>query len=306
MPRAQSIDRVILSIIAICAVQVGFAQQIGTVATNEPTLRGTPPGKVVRELRIGTSIEANELISSSASGRGQLLFLDQTTLSIGPNTSILLDKFVFDPTGGQGDFALKLTQGTLRFIGGTISQTKSVTITTPTATIGIRGSLALVEFENDQTRAIFLAGDEMCINSNQVQVPVCTSRQGGILSDSGYAGSVDQGSLFEILNEIDGPPVAMTGGGGNVSDILNRNVEYKTTVSPNGKRFDDELFEDAANFEDIVEALSQSIMDSLDVPGPDNLPVPSDDPNEPPDPRPIGCDEADWSSVCDSAKPPLD
>jgi hypothetical protein len=49
------------------------------------------------------------------------LFLDQTTLSLAPNTTIVLDRFVFDPDRGTGEIGLQLTEGALRFIGGTLS-----------------------------------------------------------------------------------------------------------------------------------------------------------------------------------------
>ena len=89
------------------------AQNIGTVASSEPTLRGTPPGAGTRALAIGTGVVQDERVSSSVTGRGQLLFIDQTTLSLAPNTTIVLDEFVFNPDG-SGQMGLDLTQGAYR------------------------------------------------------------------------------------------------------------------------------------------------------------------------------------------------
>jgi hypothetical protein len=100
----------------------------------------------------------DERVQSSATGRGQLLFLDQTTLSLAPNTTIVLDRFVFDPNRGSGEIGLQLTEGALRFIGGTLSRQQDAVIVTPTSTIGIRGSSALVLHLNGRTIAIFIAG----------------------------------------------------------------------------------------------------------------------------------------------------
>jgi hypothetical protein len=67
------------------------------------------------------------------------MFLDKTTMTIGPNSDLLIDEFVYDPGAGSGQFAASLTRGALRFVGGQISHTAGATINTPSATIGIRG-----------------------------------------------------------------------------------------------------------------------------------------------------------------------
>jgi hypothetical protein len=139
------------------------AQEIGTVASSEPTLRGTPPGAATRTLALGTDLLQQRTVQSSATGRGQLLFLDQTTLSLAPNTTIVLDRFVFDPDRGTGEIGLQLTEGALRFIGGTLSREQDAVIRTPTSTIGIRGSSALVLHSNGRTIAIFIAGNRLCV-----------------------------------------------------------------------------------------------------------------------------------------------
>ena len=56
------------------------AVDIGVVASLDPNLQGTPPGAEMRRLTIGTDVVQNEEIVSSATGRGQLLFVDETTL----------------------------------------------------------------------------------------------------------------------------------------------------------------------------------------------------------------------------------
>ena len=86
---------------------------------------------------------------------GQLLFVDQTTLTIAPNSEVVLDKFVFDPDRGTGEIAISLTKGALRFIGGKISKNTDAVINTPSATIGIRGGLAVIEIIGDSVRVIF-------------------------------------------------------------------------------------------------------------------------------------------------------
>ncbi|MEL6677980.1 MAG: FecR domain-containing protein, partial [Pseudomonadota bacterium] len=164
------------------------AQQIGVVASAEPTLTGTPPGAASRPLLLGTDVVFNETVRASETGRGQLLFRDQSTLTLAPNAEIVLDRFVYDPDAGTGEIGLSLTRGVLRFIGGRAARAQEATITTPTATIGIRGSSAFVQHVGGRTIAIFIAGERLCIRVGGQES--CTSRRGGVLTEDGYRGSV--------------------------------------------------------------------------------------------------------------------
>lgn len=232
------------------------AQQIGTVASSEPTLRGTPPGAATRTLALGTGLIADETVASSASGRGQLLFLDQTTLSLAPNTTIVLDRFVYDPASGAGEIGLSLTEGALRFIGGSLSRQQEAVITTPTVSIGIRGSSALVLHQNGQTYAIFLAGQRMCIVAGGARR--CTSRQGGVLSEAGYQGAVSPAFLARLIALIDGTPVTGAGSGtgtGPGTGIGTPNPSERGPVSTTGEEFDPDIFEDDFTLDTIFDVL---------------------------------------------------
>jgi hypothetical protein len=78
-------------------------------------------------------------------------------------------------------------------------------IRTPTSTIGIRGSSALVLYSNGRTIAIFIAGNRLCVATNGGQS--CTTRPGGVLTEDGYQGRVAPEFLAFILGLIDGQPV---------------------------------------------------------------------------------------------------
>lgn len=225
------------------------AQNIGTVASTEPTLRGTPPGGATRALSIGTGVVQDERIASSASGRGQIMFVDQTTLSLAPNTTIVLDEFVFNPNG-TGQMGLQLTEGALRFIGGSLSREQAATVATPTATIGIRGSSALVIRARGETITIFLAGERLCL-TNQSGQQFCTSRRGGVLTEDGYLGRIDPTFLARVLELIDGVP---RGGGGTGlgSGVDNPNPSDRGPVSSTGEEFDPDIFDDDFTFDDLV------------------------------------------------------
>lgn len=140
--------------------------EIGVAAMVNPAAHGTPPDADSRVLQVGVNVVANERIVTTRSGQAQMLFLDQSAFTVGPNSDLTLDEFVYDPATDTGKLALTATKGVFRFVGGRISKKTPVTLKTPTAIIGIRGGIALVNVApNGATRATFLFGDQMTIET---------------------------------------------------------------------------------------------------------------------------------------------
>src|SRR5689334_622061 len=129
----------IAAVVAIAGVAPSLAQQVGTATAVNPSSEGTPSGGSTTTLTVGARVLHKEHIHTSPTGSVQLLFLDKSTLNIAPNTNLVIDEFVYDPASNSGHMLTKLTEGTLQYIGGALSHQGAVTITTPAATIGIRG-----------------------------------------------------------------------------------------------------------------------------------------------------------------------
>jgi len=145
----------------------GLAQdrpEIGVTAALNPNATGTPPQSEPRILDVGVNVFADERIVTSDGGQAQMLFIDESAFTVGPNSEVVLDEFVFDPDTGTGRLALTATKGVFRFVGGKISKRTPVTLKTPTAVIGIRGGIALVNVQpSGATQATFLFGDQMTV-----------------------------------------------------------------------------------------------------------------------------------------------
>lgn len=139
-------------------------QRVGIAAAVNPATNGTPPGGAGRVIVIGSKMLQDERIVTSDEGRTQLLFLDGSALTIGPNSELVLDEFVYDPNAKKGKLAFSATKGLFRFVGGKISKTTPVTFTTPTAVIGIRGGIGIITVREVQKQAAagtgLAAGDE--------------------------------------------------------------------------------------------------------------------------------------------------
>ena len=130
------------------------AQEVGTAASVNPLSQSAPPGGGTRVLRIGARIVYKERIQTNANGTVQLLFIDKTTINIGPNSNLVIDKFVYSPASGAGEMAASLIKGALRFVGGQVSHQGAATVNTPVATIGIRGGTATIAHGQNGTRVI--------------------------------------------------------------------------------------------------------------------------------------------------------
>lgn len=126
------------------ATQQVLAQQVGTATAVNPLSESTPPGGATTPLTVGAHIVHNEHIHTTPQGTAQLRFTDKSSMSIAPNTSIVIDEYVYDPNAKNGHMLVSLTQGALRFVGGELSHAGETTITTSAATIGIRGGTATI------------------------------------------------------------------------------------------------------------------------------------------------------------------
>lgn len=116
-----------------------------------------------RVLAPGDAVHSNEVITTAENADGKFQLLDETTIAVGPNASVTLDKFVINPGSNGADVAITALKGSFRFLSGTTPDT-GYRITTPTSTVGIRGT----EFEvfvddNGETAIALISGEvEMC------------------------------------------------------------------------------------------------------------------------------------------------
>ncbi|MCP4328052.1 MAG: hypothetical protein GY791_06400 [Alphaproteobacteria bacterium] len=134
-------------VLALCIAAPVGAKEIGTTAAVNPATYGTPPDAGRRTLLLGADVVFKEAVETEGRGQTQILFLDESTLTIGPNSKIVLDEFVYDPAAADGTLSISMAQGVLRYVGGKISKTGGVSIETPSAIIGVRGGISVVKHD---------------------------------------------------------------------------------------------------------------------------------------------------------------
>src|SRR5206468_5579818 len=103
-------------------------------------------------------------IRTQAGGQTQILFLDQSSLTIAPRSDLILDEFVYDPKAGTGKLALSMGKGLLRYVGGAISkQQGGVKVDTPVASLTIRGGIAYSWCKDDGCKYLYGYGENLTI-----------------------------------------------------------------------------------------------------------------------------------------------
>lgn len=154
----------LLSLLLVVLAAVPAAANVGRTAAVVQQAHGTPPAQPTRVLVPKLDLFENERIQTDAAGLTQILFRDGTHLTVGPNSDLVIDRFLYDPDASSGDLAAKLGRGVLRFVGGQVSKRGRASIATPVAVIGVRGGIALVTHdENAGTNAVLLFGSELTV-----------------------------------------------------------------------------------------------------------------------------------------------
>ena len=128
----------------------GAAEKVGSAVDISTRVQGQSG-----VLSKGDSIYRDETIRSNASGVGAFVFIDGTKLAVGPNSSVVIDEYVFGGGGTVKKLAIGATKGTLRWISGK-SDHKAYRLQTPSGTLGVRGTAFDIYIGPDGVTAVTL------------------------------------------------------------------------------------------------------------------------------------------------------
>lgn len=100
-----------------------------------------------RDVSIGDPVFEGDAIRTSRKGTMGVVFVDGAVMSIGSGSKVTVEQFLFEPDTNKVGFSVVVAGGSMSFISGAIGRISpdSVRITTPTATLGMRGTKILVE-----------------------------------------------------------------------------------------------------------------------------------------------------------------
>ncbi len=144
------------------SAQATAGRQVGVAAgvTGSVQLVAAGPGARAagRVVQSGEIIRIGDQIATGPAARLQIMLLDETVFTIGPNAALTIDEFVFDAPTGSGKLTANVARGAFRFVTGKIAANnpQDMRITLPVGTMGIRGTVVAGRVTNDRALVVLL------------------------------------------------------------------------------------------------------------------------------------------------------
>ena len=101
------------------------------------------------QAKVDDPVYRGDLVETGSDGLLGISFADGTTFKLSNNARMELNEFVYDPKGHSNSTLFSLAAGSFTFLAGNVAKTGNMTIDTPVATMGIRGTAPRVEILND-------------------------------------------------------------------------------------------------------------------------------------------------------------
>lgn len=156
----------ILSSAALCAGTCAQAQtRVGeAVVIQNQVVR---VAATTTPINVGDSMLRDETVRTGVDSAARFVMADSTNLSLGPSATLKLDRTVFNDERSYRDVAIRMTTGAFRFVTGR-SDKAAYKITTPLATIGVRGTT--LDILSQRGRSVVVLQDgaaSVCTKSSQ-------------------------------------------------------------------------------------------------------------------------------------------
>ncbi len=100
-------------------------------------------------LKLKDDIFLNDILQTSSNSTLGVTFNDATTFNLTANARITVDNYLYEDGGKQNNALFDITRGTVAFVASAVARTGDMRISTPTASLGIRGTTGLVEVPQD-------------------------------------------------------------------------------------------------------------------------------------------------------------
>ena len=109
------------------------------------------------QINVGDGLLRDEVVSTGLASAARLVMADNTNLSLGPSATVKLDRTVFNDEHSYREIAVRLTTGAFRFVTGNSEKT-AYKITTPLASVGVRGTILDILSQKGKTTVVLQEG----------------------------------------------------------------------------------------------------------------------------------------------------
>ncbi|MCP3472456.1 FecR domain-containing protein [Bradyrhizobium sp. CCGUVB1N3] len=133
-------------------------EPIGNVATV------TGIATVIRDknsypLKARDDVYLNDVVQTASNSSLSIAFNDSTTFNLSASAKITIDNYVYEDGGNKNSAIFDVGKGTVAFVAAAVAKTGDMKITTPTATLGIRGTTGVIEVPADGSAAATAANN---------------------------------------------------------------------------------------------------------------------------------------------------
>jgi hypothetical protein len=134
--------------VALTAAMPARANDVGQVKTSKGTVHVEREGKRL-PATVGMPIRQADALVTGADGAVGVTFIDNSLLSTGPNSVLVVDRYDFNTTTHAGHFDASLKKGTLAVVSGKMVKQSpdAMKVRTPAAIMGVRGTEFVVQVE---------------------------------------------------------------------------------------------------------------------------------------------------------------
>ena len=171
--------------IALCAVAPAMAdEEIGVVFEREfRGAEGTRTSGETRDLRWNGPVFSEETVTTGPDAHTELQFVDETHLSVGANSQVVLDSFVYDPSQNTGDAVITFGKGVFRWVTGDMNK-DAYQLETPSATLAIRGTIFWLKVDERNNVTLY-------VEEGAVEMIPCNEQPGGVVNagETGFVNS---------------------------------------------------------------------------------------------------------------------
>ena len=238
-----------LTAILLLFTNISYSSEIGIVGF----VIGDAFNQDGKKLNVGDPIYFGDTITTNEGGKSQILFVDQTVMTVGSNTELTIDEFVYDAENTDGKLLSTIKSGSVKILTGKISEKnpENLVVETPAGTIGTRGTefKAAVDPETSKSKILLIGpGPKNSLGLRPGAVEV-SNAAGTVLLDKPY--------LFTEVNQNTAPRQPVIVPQTELKKFQELEIEPDAPVTENNQQ--EEEIQIAQNEEEIKELIKAEI-----------------------------------------------
>ena len=144
-----SLRLILPALVALLLPGFAGAQDVGQIKTVKGAVH-IERGSEKLAAAPGARLRQSDTVVTGADGAVGITFTDNSLLSAGPNSSLAIERYAFNPTTHAGAFDSRLSRGTLSVVSGKIARQTpgAMTVKTPAAILGVRSTEFVVRADD--------------------------------------------------------------------------------------------------------------------------------------------------------------